>query len=647
MTAKILLAEDNQNLAQMLARFLVAEGHTPTTVHNGTDALRLLASEQFDLLLLDLRLPEISGVELLQKLRKSPRLQGLPVIIMTGVFKGEKYVQAASRLGVKHYLQKPFSREAFAAAVNETLACCLAPGRKPALLDTLLSIYNHRQSGLLRVGQSSPVAFIKGEPASFLARGNADFPAFLLAKGKISRDDMALFLASGAERIFFTETGILRYEELQAESQLFLMKRLMEDIAVTEEIAFVQGDGAAEPPLVQISLPHLVYDAMKFYPERFQTELFLQQNLLLYPCRTVLFYRRANLMAMRGSDIALLAMMNGQRSLQELLAAVPNRQEGAGFFHLLQLLAMIRLCAHPEAEASPDFVQKTLFNRPLEELEMPLEMSVGFEDIVEEVTENVVLAMGNSDLAAPLSQQDINFEQAVQREYALIKGKDYYVIFGMTPARFSFKALKEAYFAKMKEYSPERFMELSGTTSTMAQEILSIYADAYNTLSNVVAKERYDEMLNADKTLGIDGKQDGRLHARIQFQSGQVFLEMGEFENAEKALQEAYTLEPDNAGHAAYLAWAIYRNSANKNSKTALDRARSLLTKSLQIEKSAAAFSFRGWMLFDDGRDGLAEGDFLKALKLNPKEANARMGLKLIAEKREGEKKGIIRRFFG
>jgi tetratricopeptide (TPR) repeat protein len=397
---------------------------------------------------------------------------------------------------------------------------------------------------------------------------------------------------------------------------------------------------------VQISLPHLVYDAIKSSPGQFRTDIFLGRHLLLYPCRTVLFYRRANFLTLRGSDIALLDNMDGQKSVQELLSAVPDRQEAAGFLHFLQQFAMIRLCPHPEAEASPDFAQKTLFNRPLEELGISVETTIGFEDLVEEVTDNVVLAMENSDLAAPLSEENINFEQAVQREYSLIKGKDYYVIFGMTPAKFSFNALKGAYFAKMKEYSPERFMELSGTTSSMAQEILSIYSDAYNTLSNVVAKERYDEMLNADKTLGIDGQQDGRLHARIQFQSGQVFLEMGEFENAEKALQESYTLEPDNAGHAAFLAWAIYRNSANRNSKTAQERARSLLTKSLQIEKSAEAFSFRGWMLLDEGRDGLAEGDFLKALKINPKEANARNGLKMIAEKREGEKKGIIRRFF-
>ena len=189
-------------------------------------------------------------------------------------------------------------------------------------------------------------------------------------------------------------------------------------------------------------------------------------------------------------------------------------------------------------------------------------------------------------------------------------------------------------------------MELSGATSAMAQEILSIYADAYNTLSSVVTKERYDEMLNDNKTMGIDGKQDGQLHARIQFQSGKVFLDMGEYENAEKALQDAYTLEPDNSGHTAFLAWAIYNNSANSKSKAALERARNLLTKSLQIEKSPEAFAFRGWMLYDEGRDGLAESEFLKALKINPREPVATKGMKLINEKRESEKKGVLRRFF-
>jgi CheY-like chemotaxis protein/tetratricopeptide (TPR) repeat protein len=646
MTVQILLAEDNENLAQLLARFIEAKGHAVITARTGAEAVRLLGSQPFDLLLLDLGLPEVSGIELLQKIRKSPKLSSLPVIIITGLYKGEKYSQAALKLGVSHYLEKPFSKESFEAALSGTISRIESSRKKPTVLETLLAISNSRQSGVLTIGDLSPVAFVKGEPTSFLAKGKRDFPEFLLAKGKILREELQTFLEQGGERIFFTEAGILTFDELQSESQLYLTKLLQEHLLKSDNVSFAEGPGMDEPPLLQLSILRLLYDTVKLLPEQFQVEEFLSGKSALYPARTALFYRRANLITMREADISLLERINGSRSVSELLGENSMTHDSALFINFMHLTGMLSLKDAPGDEAAPDFPLKALFNRPLEEGTVMEELLIDFDDIVEEVAGNVVMAMGNNDMAAPLSEEEIGFEQRVQREYSLIKDKDYYAIFGMTPAKFSFNILKDAYFAKVKEYSPERFMELSGATSAMAQEILSIYADAYNTLSNVVAKERYDEMLNDNKTMGIDGKQDGKLHARIQFQSGKVFLEMGEFENAEKALQEAYTLEPENCSHAAFLAWAIYNNSANRNSKAAQDRARTLLTKSLQTDKSAEAYAFRGWMLIDEGRDGLAEGEFLKALKLNPKEPNANKGLKLISEKREGEKKGVLRRFF-
>lgn len=630
----------------MLGKFLAAAGHSVEYATSGTAALRLLASAPVDLLVLDLRLPEMNGIDLLQKVRKSPKLKDLPVIIMTGVFKGERYAEAARRLGVRHYLEKPFSKEAFVAAIGETAAAIRTAQPRQRLLDHLLSIYAAGESGLLQIGTGSPLVFVSGEPAGFCARGKGDFPDFLLARGKISHEEKQLFLESGGERIFFTEAGILSYDDLLSESQHFLGKRLMDDLATSEGISFRQ-EPAVATPLVTLSIPRLLYDASKSHPQYFGTDTFLQQNSTRYPGRSTLFYRRANLLVMRREDIDLLANMNGRATLDELTSSAAVSREAAGFFNYLHLLGMITLSEQPQAEAAPDFPQKTLFNAPLEEERGMEELTIGFDDVVDEVADDVLRAMGNRGMAAPLSEQEINFEQAVEREYVQLKDKDYYAIFGMTPSKFSFNILKESYFAKMRQYSPERFMELSGTTSNMAQEILAIYAEAYNTLSNVVAKERYDEMLNENKTMGIDGKQDGQLHARIQFQSGKVFLDMGEYDNAEKALQEAYTLEPDNSEHAAFLAWAIYRNDANKDSKSALERVRTLLTKSLQIAKSAEAFALRGWLLLDEGRDGLAEGEFLKALKINPKESNARNGLKLITERREGDKKGLLKRFFG
>ena len=111
MAARVLLAEDNESLALTLAQFLAGKGYEVATAKTGTEAEELLCGNTFDLLVLDLKLPVLNGVELLRKLRASSRWDSLPIIIISGVYKGDKYVEAAKRLGIDHYLEKPFSRQ--------------------------------------------------------------------------------------------------------------------------------------------------------------------------------------------------------------------------------------------------------------------------------------------------------------------------------------------------------------------------------------------------------------------------------------------------------------------------------------------------------------------------------------------------------
>jgi DNA-binding response OmpR family regulator/tetratricopeptide (TPR) repeat protein len=646
MTTRVLLAEDNASLAQALEKFLTGQGLAVMTAPTGDEALRLLAGDDIDLLILDLRLPGVSGVEILQKIRKSPRLATLPVIVMSGVYKGDSYVEGAGRLGVKYYLEKPFSREAFLQAVQGALAEARTAVAPLPFLELLADIYNDKRTGTLALPQGSPVVFLGGEPLSFLSRGVDDFVSWLAGRGKIGLDDLRAVVASGEGRLFLTQAGLLPFEELLEESRLFLTRRLIEALETNVAATFREEATDPELPLVPLSVPRLLYEAVKGCAAHTGLDAFLAQNDSRYPARTQVYYRRANLTTLRQEDIELLERMNGARPLEEI-ATGPARQEAAAFFRYLLLLGMIEFHPAPSSEAAPDFPQKRLFNRPLEELPLGDDEKIDFDDVVEEVAETVELAVGDTGMAAPLSSVEIGFEQEVQRDHAFIKDKNYYELFGLTPSTFSFDTLKEAYFAKTRQYSPEKFMELSGTIMTLAQDVLAHYANAYNTLSSVVAKERYDEMLNADKVVGLSGKQDDRLQAKIQFQSGQVFIDMGEYDNAEKALLDAYTLEPDDPLHCAYLGWAIYCNPANRNSRTAQERARTLLGKSLQYGKHAEAFAFRGMMLLGEGRDGLAEGEFQKALRINPREATARKGLQQLTEKREAEKKGLFRKIFG
>lgn len=646
MIIRALLAEDNEALSGKLQKLLADPGVEVLTARDGVEAMRMLAAGGIDLLILDLRLQGVSGADILRKLRTLPEWKALPIIVMTGVFKGEKFAAAARRLGVAHYLEKPFSREAFLHAVRSTIATIRLRPKPNPFLELLVDIYDNGQSGLLASGDGSPVVFRQGEPVSILTKGKGDFHAFLAARGKLHQDDLPDLTASGGGRLFLTEAGYLTYEELVEESRHFLVHRLTTALAVTAPARFIPGDTDLEFPLVPLSIPRFLAESSRTDVGRCDGEQFFAANGERFPARTSRFFHRINLISLRQEEIALLEGIDGKTPLREIVADRFPMAMVAPFFILLSALGMVEFNDVATAEAVPDFSLKNLFNRPLEELPAVEMELVGFDDLVEEVAENVGLAVGSAELAAPLSPSEIGFEQVVQYDAAFTREKNYYEMFGLTPSSFNFDALKEAYFAKTRQYSAEKLMEIGGATMVMAQDVLSRYADAYNTLSSVVAKERYDELLNADR-VGLDGKKDSKLQAQIQFQSGHVFLEMGEYENAEKSLQDAYTTEPDNPLHCAWLAWAIYKNPVNRNSRSTQERARALLAKSLQGGKNAEAFAFRGWMLFDEGRDGLAEGEFLKALKLNPKESHARQGLKLLLEKRESEKKGVFSKLFG
>lgn len=81
---KILLVEDDEQSREVMNRILARIGHQVISRANGEEALQELAHEQFELLLTDLRLPVISGLELLQYVKQVPALEELPVVVITG-----------------------------------------------------------------------------------------------------------------------------------------------------------------------------------------------------------------------------------------------------------------------------------------------------------------------------------------------------------------------------------------------------------------------------------------------------------------------------------------------------------------------------------------------------------------------------------
>jgi DNA-binding NtrC family response regulator len=104
----ILIVDDNEANRDLLSRQLEKEGHAVTTAENGRRALKLLGERPFDLLLLDIMMPEMDGHEVLQHLKSDAGLQDVPVVVISALEDMES-VARCIRMGAEDYLLKPFN----------------------------------------------------------------------------------------------------------------------------------------------------------------------------------------------------------------------------------------------------------------------------------------------------------------------------------------------------------------------------------------------------------------------------------------------------------------------------------------------------------------------------------------------------------
>jgi len=113
----ILVVEDDAEIAELIRMMLAERGHRVTVAANGTDALRLAREERPDLIALDLMLPDLNGLEVLQILRRQPETADIPVIVVSVLLEQEQ----ARRLGVVSYITKPLEEDKLIEAVEQVM----------------------------------------------------------------------------------------------------------------------------------------------------------------------------------------------------------------------------------------------------------------------------------------------------------------------------------------------------------------------------------------------------------------------------------------------------------------------------------------------------------------------------------------------
>ncbi len=129
---KILIVEDEKDLSAMMETMMQSNGYRTAVARDGVEGLNLALRERPDLILLDLQLPKMDGMEVLRDLRKQQMY--FPVVLVTA-WRTEKLVLDALRLGVKDYITKPFTMHDMLDAVQRALT----EGRLRRERDTLIA----------------------------------------------------------------------------------------------------------------------------------------------------------------------------------------------------------------------------------------------------------------------------------------------------------------------------------------------------------------------------------------------------------------------------------------------------------------------------------------------------------------------------
>jgi adenylate cyclase len=107
-TGRVLVVDDNASNRDLLARRLAHEGHQVLEADSGRSALRLLGAEDVDLVLLDLMMPGMNGLEVLARLKADDRLRQVPVIMISGLHEADSVIRCIEA-GAEDYLPKPFN----------------------------------------------------------------------------------------------------------------------------------------------------------------------------------------------------------------------------------------------------------------------------------------------------------------------------------------------------------------------------------------------------------------------------------------------------------------------------------------------------------------------------------------------------------
>lgn len=115
---KILIIDDEPNLIELVEGILDSKNYTFASANNGSEALKKIESNIFKLILVDMMMPDFSGIQVIEKIRKNPNHKSTPIFLLTVLTSAEIEKKDMARLNITKLISKPFDNNDLLDAVD-------------------------------------------------------------------------------------------------------------------------------------------------------------------------------------------------------------------------------------------------------------------------------------------------------------------------------------------------------------------------------------------------------------------------------------------------------------------------------------------------------------------------------------------------
>ncbi len=654
----VLIVDDDREVTGYLSDVLKGEGWKVLCEKDGDWAVKTFKSRRIDAVILDVLIPVLNGFQVADAIRADPRGKDLPIVIMSGIYRGaDNRREAIERYGLLEYLNKPVEGDRIRLVLKDIFDKRTTDTRKSSGRVRKKPVRRTSRSGMLprpplavaqpltpeaRVVARAPVALrgsleeipfprllhelykLQATGALFMMRGsvkkivylNNGQPVFiksnklaeclgqlLVGQGRINADQAhQTFEQSRAQKVLHGQVlvaeSLITAEELSEGLGDQLEVKLFEIFSwPTGEFQFKEN---ARIPDVELKLQsscatNIVRGVSRFYSDE-QLEHTLAPSESTYPAPANDPFLRYQRLDLESIVEPVAEALDGTRTLAQLLDDTRwSRSQALRLVHALYSAGVI------------DLWDRSLTLPPVRSMARR-------EDLF------------GSD--SPVRRDDPQLEEHLAADLIKLKRRDHFRVLGL-PRDAESADVEAAFDREAWRFHPDAYLGESSPVRGLAEGIFNRLRAAYLVLRTPFRREGYLEQLGREGDDPDDASlaQDARRH----FDDGLSNLDKGRYEKAAWHLRRALALNERDAGYSAYLGWAVHKNGPTDH--VATKEARRHLERAIQLDPQLdTPHLFFGYLHLAEEETDNARTCFEKALQLNPDNDEAAEQLKMLGE---------------